>query len=93
MHERVPREVLECVKTMNSSPYSTKLLPNSEVIQLIKKRAGHQLEKAFNGIFGLLNIYGKRLHIPTVTIDGKEVGPLEEWTIKEIKEEGKTQCL
>ena len=52
-------------------------------LRSFKKRAGHQLEKAVGSIFGPLNLDGKSLHIPMVTTDGKEVVPLEEWTIKE----------
>merc|ERR1719445_1762094 len=63
--EQVPRDVSECLKVMNSSPDGTKLLLDSEVIQLVEKKhiAGHQLEKAVGdpsrGVRIRRKIYGK----------------------------------
>merc|ERR1719341_3117729 len=63
--EQVPRDVSECLRVMNSSPDGTKLLLDSEVVELVEKKhmAGHQLEKAVGdpsrGVRIRRKIYGK----------------------------------
>eukprot|EP00092_Neocalanus_flemingeri_P030131 GFUD01032709.1.p1 GENE.GFUD01032709.1~~GFUD01032709.1.p1 ORF type:complete len:969 (-),score=290.75 GFUD01032709.1:589-3495(-) len=64
--EQVPRDVSECLKVMNASPEGTKLLLDSEVIQLVEQKhiAGHQLEKSLadpsRGVRIRRKIYGKQ---------------------------------
>merc|ERR1719205_587396 len=63
--EQVPRDVSECLRVLNSSPDGTKLLLDSEVVELVEKKhmAGHQLEKAVGdpsrGVRIRRKIYGK----------------------------------
>jgi len=64
--EHVPRDVTECLKVMNNASEGTKLLLDSEVIQLVEKKhiPGHQLEKALadpsRGVRIRRKIYGKQ---------------------------------
>jgi len=49
-YERVPRDVAECIKIMNSGDDGTSRLIDEEIIQLVEKKhiACHQLEKILN---------------------------------------------